>query len=144
MRSWHWFDINYNVCHWGRPLEMLLCWPGLAWSDGPTPARQSGNKEVDWETGRLCQFYLQIEIFHWELRLWRILDLHNKLSSLHWSLDLTTTTSPPSILLILRGRGRGRASHCQQINQSTKKRESLFSDELWLISRLSASVNNEK
>ena len=27
---------------------MLVC-PGLPWSDGPTPARQSGNKEVDWE-----------------------------------------------------------------------------------------------
>ena len=30
-------------------MMLVLVWPGLDWSDGPTPARQSGNKEVDWE-----------------------------------------------------------------------------------------------
>ena len=52
MRSWHWFDINYNVCHWLRLASGVICAVGLPRSPssaGPTPARQSGNKEVDWE-----------------------------------------------------------------------------------------------
>ena len=128
------------------------------WCPGLTVPRQHANQGTKRWTGNLCQFYLQIEIFHWGLRqLWRILNIHNKLSSHHWytqSIDHLTS----SILLrverrlfllqfrLVRGewRGWGWASHCQQINQSTKKRESLFSDELWLISRLSASVNAEK
>ena len=150
-------SITMFVTGWGWPVvwSVLLVCPGLPAL--PVP-RQHANQGTKRWTGNLCQFYLQIEIFHWGLRqLWRILNIHNKLSSHHWytqSIDHLTS----SILLrverrlfllqfrLVRGewRGWGWASHCQQINQSTKKRESLFSDELWLISRLSASVNAEK
>ena len=43
------FDINYNICD-----SETMFVSAVSRSDGPTPARQSGNKDLEWE---------QIEIF---------------------------------------------------------------------------------
>ena len=50
----------------------------------------------------------------------------------------------PSLSVLHSEQSTGSLTDCQQINQSTKKRESLFSDELWLISPLFASPSCEK
>ena len=155
-----WYQLQcLSLTRWGSGVVWcdLSCWSAQV-CPGPTVPRQHANQGTKRWTGNLCQFYLQIEIFHWGLwQLWRILNIHNKLSSHHWytqSIDHLTS----SILLrverrlfllqfrLVRGewRGWGWASHCQQINQSTKKRESLFSDELWLISPLCTWLSNEE